>query len=187
MKSLDRNIFESIMDLDDNIKKTKDQIAKLNALEWLKTHGIKKDFVDGVIKRSYMYKDIYCDDTWHFKQGQVITLSKGDSWPEGLKVAEANAVRLIDYDGTEIPEQIKKIRMQSLIIRNCPKLKSLQNCPSNLEKFAVSGCPELKDLKGCPKRVKDIFKFINNGVKVDAKIIKKYCIVDKKNIIFDHD
>ena len=187
MKSLNRNIVESIMDLDDNIEKTKNDLDKLNALEWLKTHGIKKDFVDGVIKRQYMYKDIYFDDTWHFKQGQTLTLSKGDIWPKVLKVAEVGAVRLIDYDGTEIPEPIKKIRMQSLIIRNCPKLKSLQNCPSNLEKFAVSGCPELKDLKGCPKKVKELFKFINNGIRADVKVIKKYCIIDKKNIIYDHD
>lgn len=185
MKSLKNNVTESILDVKNNRGKMAKDIAASAANEWLAEH-CSNGHMKNYLKHLEWHSDVFNGSTWRIPN-ECIVLSKGDRWPESLKVAEAGTIKLINYDGTEIPEPIKNIQTNCFFIRNCPKLKSLQNSPEGLIKFSVSGCPELKDLKGCPKKVKELFKFINNGVKADDKVIKKYCIVDKKNIIYDHD
>lgn len=189
-------VHESMFSADFADKNARD-LKRGACIEWLRAH-IDKDhpyLIDNIIKPNNTNNSgLKIDDNgvWHLRPNKaaevVITLSKGDKWPESLEIASINAIKLIGYDGTEIPEPIKNIHeIDSFIIRNCPKLKSLNNCPTKTEKFAVSGCPNLKDISGCPKKVDGLFKFVNNGIKIDFKTIKKHCTVDKRNIIYDHD
>lgn len=198
MNYINNILRESILDvdLDDIQNKAKTETKIPTEAEWLMSHGIKYDLSSAVnrITKSLQRGDkasasVWKDGGWVFLETDRITLGKNDKWPTGMKITAIGEIDFIGYDGTDLPGELKDVDVPiAVIIRNCPKLKSLHNCPqSSMQKFAVSGCPNIKKLDGCPKSVNKLFKFINNGISCGYKDIMKCCKVSKQNIIYDHD
>lgn len=182
-----KSITESLLDVEDNIQSSNSDLDQIATITWLEEHGIKLDLKHLLKIKSPAVPSH--NHGWYLHDisgSQTLILKKGDRWPDYVNnISYIDNIKLIGYDGVDIPTQIKDISVDySFIIRDCPRLRSLVGCPESTRKFAVSGCPKLNDIKGCPRDVQDLFKFINNGTKVDYKTIKKYCKVDKNNVIY---
>lgn len=180
------DIAESILDDEDDILDAADTAAELSAsVEWLKNHGVAFRMDDVLKGRRVRW---YNPDTNTFTlESSSITLDKKDKdIPSYIHIDVCKNVNLHGYMGGVLPDLLKGLQdVDTLSIRNCPNLKSLRGCPQNVKIFAVSGCPKITSLDGCPAKVEEMFKFINNGASFNAKQIKRYCKVDKKDIIHD--
>lgn len=184
------DITESILDDEDDILDAADAAAeaaadRIAAVEWLKNHGVKFRLDDALKGQKTRW---YNPDTNTFSlDSTTLTLDKKDkNVPQCIHIDFCENVNLHGYMGDVLPDFLKELQdMNVLSIRNCPNLKSLRGCPHYARVFAVSGCPKVTSLDGCPAKVKEMFKFINNGASFNAKQIKRYCNVDKKDVIHD--
>lgn len=186
MKNLHDILNEGILDDQDDIMDVADLAAhRAAACEWLKAHGVKFYLDDAMKGRKVRWYD---PDTNTFTlDNTTLTLDKKDKEvPEYIHINYLDNINIHGYMGDTLPDFLKDIQdMNVLSIRNCPNLKSLRGCPQTVKIFAVSGCPKVTSLDGCPVKATEMFKFIRNGASFNARQIKRYCNVDKQNIVFD--
>lgn len=178
------DITEGILDDMDDIMDKADTAAHVSVCaEWLSKHGVTYR-LSHVVRNPSDYPNLYNADTetWHLEDA-TITVGKKDPVPEFLKVDKIRDVNIHGWDQPELPS-IASAAVRTLSIRNCPKLKSLQGCSQKVERFAVSNCPNVKSLDGCPKEATNMFKVVDLGNEFGPKDIKRYCKVDKKNMIY---
>lgn len=178
-----KNLYEGILDDQDDIMDVADLAASREVIvTWLQDHGIKFRLDD--IRRGKSTPWFDADTNTLTLQTETLILGKNDEVPDYIKIKELQSLLISGYDGDTLPEITKAVK-GSLTIRNCPKLKSLKNCPTCVKIFAVSNCPQIKSLDGCPQVATKLFKVFKCGKKFDAKEIKRHCSVNKKNMIYE--
>lgn len=183
------NIKESILDDADAIISKAEPIAELKAAAvWLHRHGcdMAETWLDWYNKGFSGWEKYLSPKTheWTLIRDTITITDKDKDIPEGIRIKTVGSLSIQGWKGKTLPLP-NIVILNSLSIRNCPNLTTLEGCPYSVEKFSVSGCPKITSLQGAPKQVFKLFKVLNNGAKFSDKDIKKVCRVDKKNMIYD--
>lgn len=187
MKSI-YDVQESILDDEYVVLDKVDQsLAMREAAVWLKSHGVPDaiSWLEGWNKEPYFYgKWIDDNGVWNLESQDIIITNKDKNIPNSVRVSRVNNLSIQGWPGKTLPLQ-GTVVIDTLSIRNCPNLVSLEGCSPIVKSFALSGCPKITSLKGAPKGALNMFKAINNGVKFSKKDIKKVCKIADKNMIYD--
>lgn len=189
MKDLINFVDESILDDEEEIMNKADLSASRSAnAEWMKAHGCDAGF-SSVLSNPTRYPNLIDIDTetWILDMNSLYIGKKDKKIPEYLYIRELGKLVLSEYPGETIPTFGGKLNtVKTLIIRDCPNLKSLVGCPPHVTTLSVSGCPNIKSLNGCSPDISKSFKFINNGISLKPKDINRVCKnVPKDKIIYD--
>ena len=181
------NVIESIFDREETIIDRVTKGAELAAsADWLQDHGIK-GCTQGV-SRPDIHKNMFKDQDpsqgiWQLPHNVLFISKKDKDIPSFVKINSLLGLVIQDYPGETLPD-FGLINCSYVTIMNCPNLKSLHNCPVNVNKFSISGCPKITSLDAAPKIASELFKVIRCGKKFTYNDIKRVCVVDKNDAIY---
>jgi hypothetical protein len=178
-----KNLYESILDIEDTMTNMEDEALEAAFLEWLKKHTGDKEWdqykyaISVQTNRGEIVLDrCYTLSRQCYRKYSTLTVTEKDkTLPEHLlPVDYIDSVRINGFKGEEFPKNLLPYDFRSLITRDCPNLKTLPPMPHSVEIFSVMDCPKLKDPNIFPDEVRGTFKWVNNGFEIKKNKINKY-------------
>lgn len=189
-----KNLYESILDIEDTVDNMENTALEAISLEWVQKHihGIKgKKLVRIGAQPTQTNKgEIMLNRCYDFeypsngRYAMYEITQKDKNFPEGLpQIKYMHKVQISGFKGEEFPKNLLPYQFDILIIRDCPNLKTLPPIQKKLLIFSVMDCPKLKDTSIFPEEVTDIFKWVDNGVEIKKNRINRFFKNPAKKII----
>lgn len=178
-----KNLYESILDIEDTMTNMEDAALEAASLEWLKKHTGDKEWdqykyaISVQTNRGEIVLDrCYTLSRECYRKYSTLTVTEKDkTLPEHLpQVDYIDSVRINGFKGEEFPKNLLPYQFDILIIRDCPNLKTLPPMQKKVLIFSVMDCPKLKDTSAFPEEVIDIFKWLDNGVEIRKSKLSRY-------------